>query len=212
VCRLLSRWAATGGLRPLTVEMSTALRSIKPSMHFAGPRIIEPSCSERPVVIFTDGACEPEGTTIGGVLLVSGSRPQAFGAKLTEEATCRLATKVGQAQVIGQAELLPILVAKTIWEEFIKNRKVIYFIDNDSARLAMVKGYIPVLASLKIIMTSACLDAKNRSSPWYARGPTKSNIADEPSRMKLATLTKLNAVVVKPYIEDGLKWFSDALG
>ena len=84
-------------------------------------------------------------------MIKDGEQPQAFGARLTKEAARKLATKSDQTQVIGQAELLPILVAKTIWEEHIENRKVIYFVDNDSARLAMIKGYSPVITSLRII-------------------------------------------------------------
>ena len=159
VCRLLSRWASTGGCRPLTDEMIAALKSIEPAMSVAGPRLIEPSCSERPVLIWTDGACEPDGTTIGGVMIEVGERPQAFGARLTAEAAQRPATKTGQTQVLGQAELLPILVAKTIWENHIKNKKVMYFVDNDSARLAMIKGYSPVITSLRIIMACSYRDA-----------------------------------------------------
>ena len=115
ICRLLSRWASTGGSRPLTEEMRVALSSIEPALSVAGPRLIEPTSEEPPALIWTDGACEPDGTTIGGVLLLSNAQPQAFGARLTKEATKRLASKVGQMQVIGQAELLPILVSKTIW-------------------------------------------------------------------------------------------------
>ena len=138
--------------------------------------------------------------------------PQAFGAKLTKEAAERLATKPGQRQVIGQAELLPILVAKTIWSKLIKNKRVIYFIDNDSARAALVKGYSPVLPSLGLIMECAKLDAWGRSSSWYARVPSKSNIADAPSRMDASYLKeKFGALVVSPAEGRNEDWFSDTL-
>ena len=96
VCRLLSRWAATGGNRPLTEEMKVALRSIEPAMSVAGPRLIEPASFERPILIWTDGACELDGTTIGGVMIKDGEQPQAFGARLTKEAARKLATKPDQ--------------------------------------------------------------------------------------------------------------------
>ena len=192
-------------------EMIVGLKSIEPAMNVAGPRLIEPSSSERPVLIWTDGACEPDGTTIGGVMIRVGEQPQAFGARLTAKAAQRLATKTGQTQVIGQAELLPILVAKTIWEKHIRNKKVIYFVDNDSARLAMIKGYSPVITSLEIIMACSYKDAMCRSVSWYARVPTKSNIADEPSRMRKADLMRMGAKIVKPFLKDDLLWFSEVL-
>ena len=211
VCRLLSRWASKGGWRPITDEMRAALKSIEPALGVAGPRIIEPQSLLMPVIIFTDGACEPEGTSIGGVLLVQGQRPRAFGAMLRRDAAERLTSKIGQTQVIGQAELLPMLVAKTIWRKSISNRKVIFFVDNESARLAMIKGYSPVLASLRIIMACAQSDAQDRSSPWYARVPTKSNVADEPSRMKKCHLVGMGAIIDKPYLGDNYRWFSEVL-
>ena len=211
ICRLLSKWASTGGVRPLTEEMRVALRAIESLLYMAGPRLVESIHLEMPIIVFTDGACEPRGTSIGGVLLIPGMQPQAFGAMLREEAAMRLATKKGQRQVIGQAEILPVLVAKTIWAEELSNRKVIYFIDNDSARLALIKGYSPVLTSLKLIMSCAFEDAQLRSSPWYARVPTKSNIADEPSRMRKDNLLKLGAKIVRPYINDKYSWFADVL-
>ena len=211
ICRLLSRWASVGGIRPLTDEMRYALRAIEPALSVAGPRLIEPSSSRRPTLIWTDGACEPDGTTVGGILIKDGMRPQAFGARLTKEAAECLAAKPGQKQVIGQAELLPILVAKTIWSEFIKNEKVIHFVDNDSARLAMIKGYSPVITSLRIITACSHRDAWCRTSSWYARVPTKSNIADEPSRMRQANLIKMGAEIVRPFVNDNYKWFEEVL-
>ena len=47
-------------------------KSIAPALNVAGPRMIEPKSDDMPVIIFTDGACEPDGTTIGGVLFVYG--------------------------------------------------------------------------------------------------------------------------------------------
>ena len=63
------------------------------------------------MVSFTDGACE-EATTIGGVLLVPGQRPEVFGCALRGEDTEEWKTKGDQRQVIGQSEIFPVIVAK----------------------------------------------------------------------------------------------------
>ena len=178
----------------------------------AGPRIVEPIAWEYPIVIFTDGACEDAGASIGGIIFAQGMRPQTFGAMLTKEATRKLASKIGQTQIIGQAELLPVLVAKYIWRSILANRRVIYFVDNDSARLALVRGYSPVITSLGIIMRCAHQDALSRSSSWYARVPSKSNIGDGPSRMDASQVRALyGAEVVQPALEDQAVWFTDTL-
>lgn len=212
VCRLLSRWASNGSERRLTDEMSLALRSLQLVLDSAGPRVVEPRSLDEPIIIFTDGACEPSGSTIGGIIFIRGMRPEVFGARLTAAAALALTSKVGQTQIIGQAELLPVLVAKFIWRRYLKNRRVIYFIDNDSARLALVRGYSPVLTSLNIIMRCAHQDSLSRSSSWYARVPTKSNIGDGPSRLDVALVKELyGARVVATKLEDGERWFTDSL-
>jgi hypothetical protein len=83
--------------------------------------------------------------------------------------------------------------------------------NNDSARLALIKGYSPVLASLRIIMSCAYYGAKYKSSPWHARIHTKSNIAGEPSRLGRKELTRLNAKITSPFLDDGFRWFEDVL-
>ena len=191
--------------------MNAALRSLKGALCAAGPRRIEPSSCNPPVIVFTDGACEPQGTSVGGILYVPGERIQAFGAMLSRKAVMCLASKEHQEQVIGQAEILPVLIAKSIWGDKLRNRKVIYFIDNDSARLALIKGYSPVLASLLLIMTSAQQDAELSSAPWYARVPTHSNPADEPSRMESTELRKKGALLVEPRLKGFNDWFADIL-
>jgi hypothetical protein len=53
----------------------------------------------------------------------------------------------GIRQVIGQAEILPVLVSKVTWKAKLENRKCLCFIDNDSAMEALIRGFSPSLAS-----------------------------------------------------------------
>eukprot|EP00973_Karenia_brevis_P039580 5465195-Karenia_brevis.AAC.1 len=55
----------------------------------------------------------------------------------------------------------------------------------------MVKCYSPVLASLKIIVQSWQWDHTHDVRSWYARVPSISNVADEPSRMRKGDLCTL---------------------
>lgn len=109
VCRLLSRWASVGSERRLTEEMRMGLRSIEPALAVDGLRIVEPCSLVKPVVIFTNSACEEDGVTVGGIIFVPGLQPEAFGAKLIKKARLALINNVGQHRVIGQAEILPVL-------------------------------------------------------------------------------------------------------
>ena len=113
-----------------------------------------------------------------------------------------------QWQVIGQAELYPLLVARHTWKHFLHGRRVIFFQDNEGARLTMVKSYSPVLASLQIVLECISWDFQEGITPWYARVPTCANLADGPSRMSLASLPehlRHRVKVVKPEFPNGVQ-------
>ena len=108
-----------------------------------------------------------------------------------------------------------MLVAKLTWLSRLRGRKAIYFIDNEAARLGLIKAYSPVLSSLKIIMQCLAFDYAEGALSWYARVPTAANPSDEPSRMMCrAAVGTFGATVVRPIgpgeatwsevLEDGL--------
>ena len=202
VARVLSNWAKDPGRCPASTEMKHALSTAIHHLAIAGPRVVKPSSDTAPVVVFTDGACEAT-TTIGGVIF-DGDFVQCFGAQVSESLCNTWKSKETQKQVIGQGELFPLVVARLTWAQRLKGRNVIYFIDNESARLALVKAYSPVLASL--LLVSQCLewDYANQSHGWFARVPTVSNVADLPSRMEIGPfLLSLGATVVSPVFPHG---------
>ena len=87
-----------------------------------------------------------------------------------------------------QAEIFPVLIAKLTWARELAGRRVIFFIDNESPKIALIRAYSPILASCKIALACSVQDFHNDCSSWYARVPTVCNIADSPSRMELIQL------------------------
>ena len=53
--------------------------------------------------------------------------------------------------------------------------------DNESARVAAIKAYSPVMASTRILAEISRFDYIHQTFPWYARVSTYSNIGDAPS-------------------------------
>ena len=88
-----------------------------------------------------------------------------------------------QAQVIGQAELAPTLIASRVWSSRLKGRFVVWWLDQDAARQALVKGYSPVWESATIVDEVALKLSWINCNSWYARVPTASNPADAASRL-----------------------------
>ena len=126
------------------------MKSVVRALRDAGPRIVRFHLGERPIVIFTDGACEERMTSVGGIIFEEGRRPQAFGVKMAEWTIREWATKEDQTQVICQAEIFPTLIARHTWAERLEGRRVIYFVNNDSARMALIKSYSPVFRAADV--------------------------------------------------------------
>ena len=69
-----------------------------------------------PILIWTDGACEEHGSlvTCGGVIVDGVSQPVCLGLVVPDNIV-RPWRAGGNEQVICQAELLPVLIARPLW-------------------------------------------------------------------------------------------------
>ena len=104
----------------------------------------------------------------------------------------------GTRQVIGQAELLPIAVARKTWADRLRGKGVINFIDNDAARLGVLRGYSPVAASAELITAIWNLDCDLGAFTWHARDASFSNPGDGASRLAHAELAQQGAKRAEP--------------
>ena len=199
---MLSRWVHEK--RRNVEELKIALEAANRYLLTAGPRKLGPRSLEAPVLVFTDGACE-DSAPIGGVMM-DGERVEYFGAVMGKFVVESWRSRMDQQQVIGQAELYPVLVARWTWRKELSGRKVIFMIDNESARLGLVKACSPVLPSLRIIVACHQWDIDHELTPWYSREPTEANISDGPSRMRgLDVVAGRRAIRVDPVFEDGTR-------
>ena len=89
--------------------------------------------------------------------------------------------RFGKRQVIAQTEIFPVLVAKETWAELLAGRSVLCFLDNESAKMALIRNFSPVLDSFLLLQANAKLDIETQSKNWYSRVPSKSNPSDAAS-------------------------------
>jgi hypothetical protein len=148
----------------------------------AKPRIIQVFCVARPLVVFTDGACEDALVTCGAVLLDGLGDVEFLGIEVAGELSASWRQGASR-QVIGQAELYPVLLALDTRAERMKGRHLLVFIDQDAARQALIKGYSPSRPSADIITKVFGRVATLGTYPWFSRVPTASNPADAASRL-----------------------------
>ena len=203
LARQLSEWASIKLPRSPTPELLFALSVSIKHLESAGPRVVAQSEAVAPYLVFVDGAVEEE-TSIGAVLISPSGEVEVLGAVVPDEVTATWKSKANQRQVIGQAEIFPFIVARLTWQHLLAHKRVIYFGDNEAARIGMIRAYSPVLASLKLVMQCVGWDYANESTPWYARVPTCANVADAPSRMEVSPFLKSwGAKVVAPVFPEG---------
>ena len=86
--------------------------------------------------------------------------------------------------VIGQGEILPVVLSKSTWAQALRHAKVIFWIDNDSARHCLIKGSGRSEASDVLAGTSSSLDSELECFSWYERVPSPSNPGDACSRLQ----------------------------
>ena len=92
---------------------------------------------------------------------------------------------------IHEIELLPAWFSIVLWSDLIKNSQAVHFIDNESSRMALVKGYGETFFGKRIVCAHVDQENALQLRSWYARVPSFSNIADGPSRMDCALVTRL---------------------
>lgn len=154
----------------------------------AVPRTLEFKGEQRPVVIYSDGACEGEErneVTMGAVIVDTITDKRVMFGSAVPKALVQEWKGDGKTQTIGQAELLPILMAKITLPALLRHRRVFYFVDNDSARMGMIRGCSPMASSQRIINCFSIDEAERQTWTWFSRIASKSNPGDGPSRLRL---------------------------
>ena len=184
----------------ISEQTRLVLLRLKDAVSMAGPRELRCLGTELPICVFTDGACEPGAVTMGAVVIdVANSFPAfMWGCDVPKKLISRW-RRDGIIQVIGQAELLPVVICKWAYTRLFQGRRVIYFIDNDSARFALTAGYSISCESNRLIQFANRCESGCQTWSWYTRVPSLSNPADDPSRLILVpSPSNLWANVVDP--------------
>jgi len=139
-------------------------------------------------IIFTDGSFEPSSSNpaaVGAVLVSpSGVVTEFFGEWVHKQIVDQLL--VASSHPIYELEVLPILLAATIWGPYIANSLVVVFLDNEAARSAYIQGTAATEAGRTLLKQFTALEAAHNFFPWFGRVPTASNPADPPSRMSFS--------------------------
>ena len=166
----------------LNQGLVTALSFLKDYLGNAKPRIITGCDCTKNILVFSDGAFEQGHATWGFFILdTADDSCWVDGGAVDDNLSAVWLNAVGE-QIITQVELYAVLMARTFLDKTAAGRKIIYFIDNDGARDALIRGFSESSASLSIIYQFYRQERDAPSSLWFARVPSHSNVSDAPSR------------------------------
>ena len=142
----------------------------------SAPRWIRAKTQHANVIIYTDGAWLPDrsvdGATWGGVLLddLGGHRIIHNGTVPSQMVTAWQA--IAGEQIICQIEMYAALLARFRYRDLLLNRPCIFFIDNEAARIALLKGASPSISLFRMTHAVSVLDAAKPCGVWYERVPS----------------------------------------
>ena len=149
----------------------------------SGPRPIVPDPCLQKVFVFTDAASEGSLHTVGGVMFDEASRSvEYFGCRIDPKLVAEW-FEDGREKIINIAELYAVWLARHKWAARLAHRKVFIYIDSNAAKGAILAGHTTPAAANWIVRSLILLEFEQAAWTWYARVPSTSNIADEPSRL-----------------------------
>lgn len=149
-------------------------------------------------VVFTDASYEQtqsgEATAgFGGVLVSAVKRPIFFSFELSGKDVDKL-NPSGKKTVIFQCELFAVLVALSVWRDQLSSRQVVFYIDNDRVRDVLISS--DTSDPIGHVMLTRVLELEGALAifSWFTRVPSRSNIADGPSRGECKELIAAKAI------------------
>ena len=169
----------------VTQQVLDAVKGAVDMLKASGDRQVNLWSEQPPVMLFTDGACEEQGSMVthGAVIIDPASNTREFfGGHVPKELVTAWRSS-GRTQLIFFTEIFPVLVARRTWAKLLKNRRVLIFVDNEAAKSALIRNYSPLVDATAMLSEVASWDMSLGCFPWYCRVPSKSNVADAASRL-----------------------------
>ena len=179
----------------LNDEVFEALLWARDRILNAPPKIICCKDVSKPFLIFTDGAFEltPRPlATVGSVLFHPDKRSVSYFGSTVPDKIIQTWRSLGSKQVIHQTEILPVLISVIMWADVLRDHRVFVFVDNEGAKNALISHSSSNCFSRKILRAVAEVVTDANIYVWFSRVPSKSNIADGPSRLNFECVQKLN--------------------
>ena len=149
----------------------------------SAPRVVKCGLEKSPILVFTDGSWEKGEAGIGAVVLDQYTETRRVFAGVVEEPLIELWTKQTK-HIICQIELYTMVLIRWLLKDFMRDRRCIFFVDNEAARFAAIKGSSDSATMKSLVRAFLAYDLTHPVFAWIERVASASNPADPPSRGK----------------------------
>ena len=144
-------------------------------------------------IVFRDASFEPASDStdvarFGRVLVSPHGRPLSFFSFELNGDNLKYLNPSGKKTAIFQSEFFAVLVALKAWGEQLSSRQVVFYVDNDGVRDVLISCNTADPAGSVLLTNVLELEGALAISSWFTRVPSKSNIADNPSRGEINDL------------------------
>ena len=78
---------------------------------------------------------------------------------------------------IHELEVLPVLIASKVWGKRYEGALIVYYIENESARMAYVRGSGETNFASCVISDFVLIESQLQHKSWFGRCPSASNPA-----------------------------------
>ncbi len=198
----------------LTPQLLTSLNLMRKFALTSPSRKLLLNNSSPPMIIYTDASDVPERQpdrwVVGAVLV-----------DVTENCSLHHTHWVVPQEIIdkwipkqsymGQLETLACPLALYTWSAKLRRKRVLLFVDNDSAASCLVRGYSPKQDSCSLVGQFWLAASETEAEIYIDRVESKSNIADGPSRLSFELLHTLGSSMapprVSPFFDSDQSWF-----
>ena len=139
--------------------------------------------SSPPIIIYTNASDVPV-----GAVLVDATHSFEIHHTYWSVPENVVAKWIPKQSYMGQLETLACPLALYTWENKIRRRRVLLFVDNDSAASCSVRGFSPKQDTCSLVGQFWLAASQAETEVCIDRVESKSNIADGPSRLSFQLL------------------------
>jgi hypothetical protein len=139
------------------------------------PRRLVASSERRPILVFTDGSWEAGHAGLGAVVVdTADGSSWVLAGQVPEALLAKWKGVVGE-QLICQIELYVMVVLRWSFSRRFMNRRTLWWVDNDAARFALIKGISPSLTMKQLVRLFYHFEVESPTYSWIERIPSASN-------------------------------------